>query len=114
MKEYYFRTAATMKPYNNKKWWIDSGIVRPLTIEAETIETALKQYQNALKEKYCIYISNNALKNKDPMYIDGANGETIQRGFVITGSTEFNNDYINRTKQYIDLWVDVDILTSAF
>lgn len=28
MKTYLFETSATMKEYNNKNWWIDSGIIR--------------------------------------------------------------------------------------
>ena len=27
MKEYIFRTNATMKPHNNKNWWISSDVV---------------------------------------------------------------------------------------
>lgn len=34
MKNYIFKTMATMKEYNNKSWWIDSGIVRDIHIAA--------------------------------------------------------------------------------
>ena len=51
MKKYQFITGATMKTYNNKKWWIDPDIVRPLTVEAENITEALKKYQTTLKKK---------------------------------------------------------------
>ena len=34
--------------------------------------------------------SNNALKRRSPMYIDGKDGEPVQVGFVITGKTEFD------------------------
>lgn len=34
---YQFKTTATMKPYNNKKWWIDDGIIREITVNADTI-----------------------------------------------------------------------------
>lgn len=27
MAKYIFRTTATMKPYNNKNWWIDGDII---------------------------------------------------------------------------------------
>ena len=37
MSKYIFKTTATMKEYNNSKWWIDSGIVRDITIQAATI-----------------------------------------------------------------------------
>lgn len=82
MKKYQFITGATMKTYNNKKWWIDPDIVRPLTVEAENIIEALKKYQTTLKEKYYIEISNNALKTANPMYIDDKNGNAIQRGIT--------------------------------
>ena len=48
---YQFKTTATMKPYNNKKWWIDSGIVREITIEADTIAAAVKEYQKEVDRK---------------------------------------------------------------
>ena len=41
---YQFKTTATMKPYNNEKWWIDSGIIRDITHE----QTA-KQFCEALR-----------------------------------------------------------------
>lgn len=71
---YQFKTAATMKPYNNKKWWIDSGIIREVTTEAATMGEALKKYQEAVKEQYYIDISDNAIKNKCPMYRDTNSG----------------------------------------
>lgn len=115
MKKYQINTAATMKPHNAKKWWIDSGIVRPLTIEAENITEALKKYQATLKEKYCIEISDNALKTANPMYIDDKNGNAIQMGYVITAKTEFqNDDNYKWTTQYIELWTSIDIIQNAF
>ena len=92
MKKYLFKTTATMKEYNNKKWWIDSGIIREITINAENIEKAIEQYREKVIERDYINISKNALKNKTLMYIDSANGEPIQCGYVITASTEFDND----------------------
>ena len=114
MKKFYFRTVTTMKPYNNKKYWIDSEIVRPLTVEAETITEALAEYATICREKYGIEISKTAIKNKDIMYIDDKNGTPQPCGYVITGNTEFNNNYINWVKQYVELWVSIDILINAF
>jgi ribulose bisphosphate carboxylase small subunit len=102
-----------MKPYNNKKYWIDSGIVRPVTIEADSINDALQEYKNICNEKSGIYISNNAINNKEPMFIDDETGNARQAGYVITGKTEINDDY-KFTTQYIDLWVSIDILQNAF
>lgn len=54
MKEFIFKTTATMKEYNNKKWWIDSGIVREIRIAAENVREALKQYREIVSEKFYI------------------------------------------------------------
>lgn len=108
MKKYLFKTTATMKEYNNKKWWIDSNIVRDKYINAENINKALEQYKNLVEEKEYITISNNAIKNKNPMYVDTTDGNTKQVGYVITAKTEFqDNDNYKWTTQYIDLWVEV-------
>ena len=89
---YQFKTTATMKEYNRRKWWIDSGIIREITTEAATMGEALQQYREAVKDKYYIDISDNAIKNKNAMYQDTTNGEAVQVGFIITASIEFDND----------------------
>lgn len=114
MKKYLFETTATMKEYNNKKWWIDSGIIREITINAENIEKAIEQYREKVIERDYINISKNALKNKAPMYIDSANGDPTQCGYVITASTEFDSDGRGWIKQYIDLWVTINIIVNPF
>ena len=110
---FQFKTSATMKPHNRKKWWIDSGIVREITVEAENIQKALEQYREAVHDYY-IDISKSGLKNKTPMYRDSANGEPQQCGYVITAKTEFNNDYQGWVTQYIDLWVSVAVVINPF
>jgi regulatory protein YycH of two-component signal transduction system YycFG len=114
MKTFLFTTSATMKHYNHKKWWIDSGIIRDITIKADNITSALEQYRETVINKYYIDISKSALKNKSAMYIDTPSGEPKQCGYVITASTEFDNDHRGWVKQYIDLWVNVSIITSPF
>ena len=111
---YQFKTFATMKPYNDKKWWIDSGIIREITIKAATMGEALQQYREAVKDKYYIDISDNAIKNKNAMYQDTKSGEAVQVGFVLTASTEFDDNYQRWVKRYIDLWVTVQTLTNPF
>lgn len=111
---YQFKTSARMKPYNNKKWWIDSGIIREITIEAENIQKALEQYRETVHDQYYIDISKSGLKNKTPMYRDNVNGESQQCGYVITALTEFNNDYKGWVKQYIDLWVSIAVIINPF
>ena len=104
---YRFETTATMKEYNSAKWYIDGGIVRPVEVEAEDLKTALKEWRQTVIDRDYIEISNNAIRNKSPMYIDTADGPK-QIGFVITGKTEFDKgDYSGYSTQYIDLWVSV-------
>lgn len=107
MKNYIFKTTATMKEYNNKNWWIDSGIVREIHVTAENIREALKQYRDIVAERYYIEISDTAIKNKFAMYRDRATGEAKQVGYVITGKTEFQKDSGEWVNQFIDLWVEV-------
>ena len=106
---YFFQTTTTMKPYNNKKWWIDSKIIRDAKIEADSIEDALTTYKKLVYDKAYITISNNALKNKEPMYRDTKTG-AIQCGYVITARTDFQySDNYKWSAQYIELWVEISI-----
>ena len=102
---FIFKTTTTMKEYNSRKWWIDSGIVREIQITADNLPAALEQYREIVEEKHYISISAHAIKNRNPMYIDTPDGEK-QIGFVITGKTEFESNY-KWVTQYIDLWVTV-------
>lgn len=61
---YIFKTTATMKEYNNKKWYIDGGIVSDMRINADSVENALEIYRERVEEKHFINISKNAIKNK--------------------------------------------------
>ncbi|MBP3447775.1 MAG: hypothetical protein J6K51_02000 [Clostridia bacterium] len=106
---YQFKTTATMKEYNRRKWWIDSGIVREITIEADTITAAVKEYQKEVHDRFYIDISDNAIKTKSPMYRDTKTGEPVQVGFVITASTDFDNDRRGWVKQFIDLYINIRI-----
>lgn len=105
MKNYIFETTATMKEYNNNKWWIDRGIIRTIRVTAENITEALRQYREKVEE-FGITISKNALKTKNPMYVDTVDG-VKQTGYVITGQMDFNDNYYRWVKQYIDLWVTI-------
>lgn len=105
---YIFKTTATMKEYNNKKWYIDGGIVSDMRIDADSVENALEIYRERVKEKYYITISKNAIKNKSEMFADLSDGSVKQVGYVITGKTEFDKgDYTGYSAQYIDLWVTI-------
>ena len=105
---YIFKTTATMKEYNNKKWYIDGGIVSDMRIDADSVENALEIYRERVEEKRCITISKNAIKNKSEMFVDLSDGGVKQVGYVITGKTEFDKgDYTGYSTQYIDLWVTI-------
>ena len=112
--KFQFKTTATMKTYNNKNWWIDSGIVREITVEADNIKSAIDQYRETVQDQYYINISKSALKNKRPMYRDTADGGALQCGYVITGSTDFNDNYRAWVTQYIDLWATICIVSNPF
>jgi hypothetical protein len=107
---YLFDTVVTMKDYNRDKWWIDSNIVKPLEIVADTIVDALKQYAAIVQDKACIDVSKTAIKNKSKMYRDYKTGETKQVGYVLTGSTLFDKNGSGWTKQFIDLWIEIKTL----
>lgn len=105
---YIFKTTATMKEYNNKKWYIDGGIVSDMRINADSVENALEIYRELVEEKHYITISKNAIKNKSEMFVDLSDGSVKQVGYVITGKTEFDRgDYTGYSTQYIDLWVTI-------
>ena len=103
---YTFDTTTTMKPYNRDKWWICGDIIRRKTIEAKNLSEALKKYQDEVTNKDYITISDTALKRKNPMFVDTAEGSK-QVGYVITGQTDFDNNGRGWVKQYIDLWVTI-------
>lgn len=105
---YIFKTTATMKEYNNKKWYIDGGIVSDMRINADSVENALEIYRERVGEKRFINISKNAIKNKSEMFADLLDGSVKQVGYVITGKTEFDRgDYSGYSTQYINLWVTI-------
>lgn len=103
---YTFDTSTTMKPHNRDKWWIPDDIVRRKTIEAKNLSEALKKYQDKVTNKDHITISDTALKRKNPMFVDTAEGSK-QVGYVITGQMELDNNGRGWVKQYIDLWVTI-------
>ena len=61
---YIFKTTATMKEYNHKKWYIDGGIVSDMCIDADSVENALEIYRERVEEKHFINISKNAIKKQ--------------------------------------------------
>jgi hypothetical protein len=103
--KFLFETETTMKPYNDKKWWIDKNAMPEAYINADSLKEALTKYQK-LAEENGITISNSALKTAEPMYVD-SNDEPKQVGLVITASTDFYDSYNICGKQYIELWTEI-------
>lgn len=112
MKTYIFRTTTTMKEYNSKHWWIDGNIIAQKTITAESVAAALEEYRELVEYDNCISISRNAIKARQPMYVDTKGGEK-QIGFVITGQAEFETENYRWKKQYVDLWVEIAVIADA-
>lgn len=106
MKKYIFKTNATMKEYNRKNWWIDKDIIPEYRIVADSVVDALGKFAQLVDDNQCITISKNGIKNRQPMYIDTPNG-VKQVGYVLTASTDLQDNNYHLVKQYIDLWVEI-------
>ena len=78
---YIFKTTATMKEYNNKKWYIDGGIVSDMRINADSVENALEIYWERVEEKHYINISKNAIKNNMPHRPSRRSGLLVKKAF---------------------------------
>ena len=109
---YIFITTTTMKPYNNKNWRIDIDAISEKRIEANNVKEALSLYRSEVEENHYITITNHAMRNKRPMYIDAPNGAK-QVGYVITGKTDFQTNDYRWSAQYIELWVTILTVTDT-
>lgn len=107
---YRFETTTTMKECNRGKYWISGDLIPAIEIHADDMKTALNKYRVHVNT-FWVDISDNALRNPVPMYHDDTDGNTRQIGYVITGSTEIENERGHATKQFIDLWVSVKLVT---
>lgn len=114
MKAYLFITTTTVKPIDEEKWWIHNELVSNIYIKANNLHEALKEYQKRIEEDYGVTISNNALKNKSPMFRDDENGNPVQIGYVITGKTLFDNGGRGWINRYIDLWIEIQEVKNPF
>lgn len=113
--EYIFRTTATMKPHNRKRWWIEAGIIPQMRIDAESVREAIQKYREECENSHYITISANAARHPSPMYRDTKNGKAEQIGYVFTASTEFEDDARRGwSRQYIDLWVEIITVAKTY
>lgn len=107
--KYFVRTQTTVKERDRGKWWMDNDLICPKAIEADSLPQLLEIYRQEVSD--IVDISDNALKNKNAMYVDLPNGEYKQVGYVITGKTYFEDRDINYSKErYINVWIHIDEL----
>ena len=117
MESYIFKTTCTMKPYNYKKWFIMRDFVKDIIIESESIKKALNEYRTILDDEYSISVSDNAIRHKQPIYMDDSKtGCAIQTGYMLTGKTGFESrsDNVPYTEQYIEVWVTINRIENPF
>lgn len=60
MKTYEIKTITTMKPYNNKNWWIDRDYIKPVIVKANNPKEALRAYCINVMDNNYIEISKTA------------------------------------------------------
>ena len=105
---FIFKTTATMKEYNRKRYWIDRDIIGEIRIEADSMIEALEKWREIVTEKHYIEVTKNGVKNRNAMYRERKDGSDVQIGFVITGKTEFQvENQWKFVQQFIDLWVEI-------
>ena len=106
--QYIFKTKTFTKKKDDNKWWIDMHYVSDKAIAADNVSEAIKTYRILVKSGDNISISDNALRNKEPLYMATETGSK-QVGYWITGKTSIQDDDGYRKEKYIDM--EVMILT---
>lgn len=105
--KYIFKTTATMKEYNNRKWWIDSSIIKEIRVSVDNLKEAVEKYAESVNADGLVSISKNAIRTKTGMFVDTKSGEAVQVGYVITGKADFECGHYQWVQQYVDLWVEI-------
>lgn len=113
MKTYLFKTNTYVKPMDSGKWWIDNDLIPDMYIKAENLNKALKEYQQKI-DNHGVTISDHAIKNKTPMFIDDSAGNPVQIGYIIVGKTIFPDDKGKWIDKYIDLWIEIQEIYNPF
>lgn len=103
MNKYIFNTTAEIKGKNSIKYWINPDIIPTgIKIYGNNITDALETFREYVNAKYAVTISENAIKNKQAMYVD-VDGTAKQLGYVITGKTTI----VNGVMLSINLWIEI-------
>ena len=111
-KQYSFNTSTTVKEKDRGKWWLNNDLVRTIELEAISLCEALEKYRQIVNDRTDVRISKNAMQKKENMFIDRRFGErSKQIGYVITGSTCFERENGDLVNKFIDLWVEIRVIT---
>ena len=109
---YSFNTSAALKEKDREKWWLDEDLVKTIELEANNLMEALEKYREIVNDTYDVQISKNAMHKKENMYMDiKPGGRSKQIGYVITGSTSFEREHGGFVNKFIDLWVEIRVVS---
>ena len=109
---YSFNTSAHLKEKDRGKWWLNNDLVRTIELEASNLCEALEKYREIVNDREYVHISKNAIHKKQNMYMDiKPGGPSKQIGYVITGSTSFERDNGGFVNKFIDLWIEIRVVS---
>ena len=109
---YSFNTSAALKEKDREKWWLDYDLIKTIELDASNLCEALEKYREIVSDRYYVHISKNAIQKKRKMFIDEKpGGRPKQIGYVITGSTCFEREDGGFVNKFIDLWVEIRVIT---
>lgn len=108
---YNFKTAITLKESDIGKWWLDGELVKTIELNAEDLWGALNKYREIVNDTTSVCISKNAIKKREGCYVDDKDGKPKQVGYVVTGSTYFERNNGDCIKKFIDLWVEIRVIS---
>ena len=109
---YSFNTSTTVKEKDRGKWWLDDDLIKTIELDASNLREALEKYREIVNDGYYVKISKNAIQKREKMFIDIKTvGGPKQIGYVITGSTYFERENGDLVNKFIDLWVEIRVIT---
>lgn len=109
---YSFKTSTTLKEKDRGKWWLDYCLVKTIELEASNLYDALDKYRQVVNDMEIVQISKNAIQKREKMFMEiKPGGHSKQIGYVINGSTCFQRDNGDLVNKFIDLWVEIRVIT---
>ena len=108
---YSFKTSTIVKEKDRGKWWLNNDLVRTIELEAISLCEALEKYRQIVNDTYYVQISKNAIQKKEKMFQDIKPGVSKQIGYVINGSTFFEREHGRFVNKFIDLWVEIRVVS---